>query len=99
MCNPLAIVMAVSAVASGAQNRYQANKQEKMMERQEGEQKALTQRQADTRTAATGTSIFDIDAENAGGSDTGLGNTFLTGAGGIGNSQLNLGGANTKLGG
>ena len=98
MCNPLAVVMAVSAVASGAQQQYNANKQEKMANRQESEQKALAAQQANTRDSASSNYLFDVNTENSGGSGVGLGNTFLTGSQGVSNDQLNLGGVKNKLG-
>lgn len=98
MCNPVAAVMAVSALVSGGQ-AYSANRNAKKMARQQREdQENLAQQQARTRNQGSG-SIFEVDTENA-GSDIGLGNTFLTGSQGVSNDSLNLGGGiNNKLGG
>lgn len=98
MCNPIAAVMAITAIAGGAQQSHMANKQQRAARQAEERQNALARQQADKRQAASGTTMFDVD-ESAGGSDLGLGNTFLTGAQGVSNDQLNLGGVNTKLGG
>lgn len=98
MCNPLAVVMAVSAVASAGQSAYQSNKADKLASRQEEERKTQLRQQANTRTNSE-SGLFDVSTENTGGSDLGLGNTFLTGSQGVSNNQLNLGGGNTRLGG
>lgn len=99
MCNPVAAVMAVSALVSGGQ-AYSANRNAKKMARQQREdQENLAQQQARTRNQGSG-SIFEVDSENNAGSDIGLGNTFLTGSQGVSNDSLNLGGGiNNKLGG
>ena len=105
MCNPVAIVMGVSALVSGGQ-AYAANRDAKKMARsQQREQESLARTQESlARTQASkrnegADSIFDVDTENA-GSDIGLGNTFLTGSQGVSNDSLNLGGGiNNKLGG
>lgn len=98
MCNPVAVVMGVSALVSGGQ-AYAANRDAKKMARaQQREKDELAQTQASKRSEGS-SSIFDIDTENA-GSDIGLGNTFLTGSQGVSNDSLNLGGGiNNKLGG
>ena len=98
MCNPVAAVMAVSALVSGGQ-AYAANRDAKKMARsQQREQESLARTQASKRNEGAD-SIFDVDTENA-GSDIGLGNTFLTGSQGVSNDSLNLGGGiNNKLGG
>ena len=98
MCNPVAIVMAVTAIASGTQQQHNANMQKKTADRQEGEQKALAAQQANTRDAASSNYLFDVNTENSGGSGVGLGNTFLTGSQGVSNDQLNLGGVKNTLG-
>ncbi len=100
MCNPLAIVMAVTAIAGGAQQNHMAKKQEGAANKQQEKQDALARQQANQRGDATSTTMFDVNTESSGGSDLGLGNTFLTGSQGVSNDQLNLGGlGNTKLGG
>lgn len=99
MCNPVAIVMAVTAVAGAAQQNHMAKKEEGIANKQREKQDALARQQSNQRAAASNTTLFDVESENAGGSDAGLGNTFLTGSQGVSNDQLNLGGVQTKLGG
>lgn len=95
MCAPALIVPIVSAVIGAGSAMYSANKAEKSQERQAAEQKKLADQQAAKRGDME-QGVVNLD-ENA-GAPSGLGNTFLTGAGGISNSQLNLSG-NKTLGG
>ena len=100
MCNPLA-VMAVATIAGTASGIQQSNKANKLAKQQQAQQDALTATQQATRSASQ-QSAYDVSSDNAGGSDTGLGNTFLNGAGGVNNSTLNLGNTtsgNNTLGG
>lgn len=97
MCAPVPLILGASTLLSAAQG-YKANRDaNKQAKRQQREQDELARTQASKRSAST-SSIFDVD-ETEGGSDIGLGNTFLTGSQGVSNDQLNLGGTNTKLGG
>lgn len=95
MCAPALIPLIAAVVSTGA-SVYTAKKAEKAQERQANEQKQLADQQAAKRSDMEG-GVINLD-ENT-GVPSGLGNTFLTGAGGISNSQLNLGGANKTLGG
>lgn len=98
MCAPVLIPLVGAALSAGSQI-YSANRAERNAKRDQAEQQALRDQQAAQRTQMEG-SFNNID-EAAGGAPSGLGNTFLTGAGGIANSQLNLGngvGTNRTLG-
>lgn len=95
MCAPALIVPIVSAVIGAGSAMYSANKAEKTANRQQDEQKKLADQQAAKRGDME-QGVVNLD-ENT-GAPSGLGNTFLTGAGGISNSQLNLSG-NKTLGG
>ena len=87
MCAPVLIPLVGAALSAGSQI-YSANKAERNAKRDQAEQETLRRQQAAQRTEMEG-SFNNID--ESGGAPAGLGNTFLTGAGGIANSQLNLG--------
>lgn len=95
MCGP-AVIPILAAVIGAGTSMYTANKAEKAQERQQSEQKDLEKQQQAKRTDMQG-NVINLD-ENV-GAPAGLGNTFLTGAGGVATSQLNLGGGNKTLGG
>lgn len=95
MCNPVAAIMGVSAVLGMNESRRQANKQEDLMKKQEKEAQRQARIQANQRGSFSN-QVIDVD--QSGGSDLGLGNTFLTGAEGVNTNQLNLGGIKTNLG-
>lgn len=94
MCAP-ALIPIVSAVIGAGSAMYSSNKMQKEQEKQRREQEALARQQANQRTNMEGAAV-NLD-ENA-VAPAGIGNTFLTGAGGVSSDQLNLSG-NTKLGG
>lgn len=98
MCNPLAL-MAVATVAGTASSVAQSNKANRLARQQQEQQDKLTATQQATRSASQQTE-YNV-SDDAGGSDTGLGNTFLTGSNGVNTGSLNLGGAssNNLLGG
>lgn len=96
MCAPALIVPLVSAAIGAGAAVYSANKAEKTADKQRQQQEDLAKQQAAKRTDMEG-GVVNLD-ENA-GAPSGLGNTFLTGAGGIGNDKLNLGGGSKTLGG
>jgi len=87
MCAPVLIPLVGAALSAGSQI-YSANKAERNAKRDQEEQETLRRQQAAQRTQMEG-SFNNIDESS--GAPSGLGNTFLTGAGGIANSQLNLG--------
>lgn len=91
MCDPISAVVALGAVAGVAQSASASSKANRLAKQQQAEQEALTATQQATRSASQ-QSAYNVSDE-AGGSDTGLGNTFLTGAGGVNNGSLNLGGS------
>lgn len=95
MCNP-AIIPIITAVIGAGTSMYTANKAENAQAKQREQQETLTKQQQAKRTDMEG-NVINLD-ENA-GVPSGLGNTFLTGAGGVATSQLNLGGGNKTLGG
>lgn len=95
MCDPISAVLAVTAVASGVQGYNQNKKQEEMAKRQAAESKAQADIQASKRQASSNY-LFDVDTES-GGSDVGLGNTFLTGSQGVNTDQINLGGVKNNI--
>lgn len=94
MCAP-ALIPVVAAVIGAGTAVYSSNRMAKEQDRQRKEQETLARQQADQRGQMEGQSV-NLD-ENA-VAPAGIGNTFLTGAGGVSNDQLNLSG-NTKLGG
>lgn len=96
MCNPLAL-MAVATVAGTANSVSQSNKANKLARQQQAQQDALTATQQATRSASQ-QAEYNV-SDDAGGSDTGLGNTFLTGSGGVNSGSLNLSGTSNLLGG
>lgn len=98
MCGPAIIPIAGALIGAGA-SVYSSRKQAQLAEKQQKEQERLAQRQ-EARRAATReqASSTYLDMEEGVGASTGLGDTFLTGAGGISNSQLNLGGKGNLLG-
>lgn len=94
MCAP-ALIPIVTAVIGAGSAVYSSNRMQKEQARQRRDQETLARRQANQRTDMEGGAV-NLD-ENA-VAPAGIGNTFLTGAGGVSNDQLNLSG-NTKLGG
>lgn len=98
MCNPVAAVMAITAIAGGAQQNHMAKKQERAAQQGEERQNALRRQQDNKRSEASSNYLFDVENAGSGGADGGIGNTFLTGSTGVANNQLNLG-KNNILGG
>ena len=98
MCNPVAAVMAITAIAGSAQQNHMAKKQERAAQQAEESQNALRRKQENKRSEASSNYLFDVENADSGGSDGGIGNTFLTGSTGVANNQLNLG-KNNILGG
>lgn len=96
MCAPALVVPLISAVIGAGAAVYSSNKAEKTADKQRRQQEDLAKQQSEKRTDMEG-GVVNLD-ENT-GAPSGLGNTFLTGAGGIGNDKLNLGGGNKTLGG
>lgn len=88
MCAPMLIPLASAVIGAGAAV-YSSNKVQKEQEKQRREQEALVRQQANQRTDMEGQAV-NLD-ENA-VAPAGIGNTFLTGAGGVSNDQLNLSG-------
>lgn len=94
MCAP-ALIPIVSAVIGAGTAVYSSNRMQKEQDKQRREQEELARRQAATRSSMEGQ---QVNIEEGAIAPSGIGNTFLTGAGGVSNDQLNLSG-NTKLGG
>lgn len=88
MCAP-ALIPVVAAVIGAGTAVYSSNRMAKEQDRQRKEQQTLARQQADQRGEMEGQAV-NLD-ENA-VAPAGIGNTFLTGAGGVSNDQLNLSG-------
>ena len=96
MCAPILIPLVSAAIGAGS-SLYSNRKLEKQQDKQRKQQEAEARQQANQRGEMQ-SGVVNIDGEV--GAGAGLGNTFLTGAGGIGTDQLNLGnGTNRTLGG
>lgn len=98
MCVPLAAAAGLSFLGNVLTRRQEAKKVQRMQNAQLEEQNALKRQQDNKRTEASSNYLFDVENSGAGGSDGGIGNTFLTGSQGVSNNQLNLG-KNNILGG
>lgn len=95
MCAPVLIPLASAVIGAGA-SIYTSNKIKREEERNRKQQESLSRQQAATRTEMEGQAV---NLDEGAVSPSGIGNTFLTGAGGVSSDQLNLSGGKNLLGG